>query len=399
MATFSPAEMSRRVDFHRARMTEAGLDALILTSYQATYYLSGAPIHVFGRPSVTILAAGGTAILIAAAIEESHLAVQTWITDRRYYRDGGPIAGSPGTPRSPSESAVELLAAALLELGLGRGRVGFEEASMSCALAAAIREKSPALRLSPASSLVESMRMVKSSEELRILRAADAVADAGLRAFLEIVAPGLTALELHEQVRHAMLAAAADRAPLTPVLLRVGVGLDEPAMGAGHSEAMTFDATNVVRDGQVLDTVFDATIWGYMGNVERAVVVGIPSADVRRDYEAMIDAHERAIEAVRPGELLANVDRAAKRALASRGYETITGTGLGRGIISYEGNSRELGMDVRAYSNVVLEPGMAFSVEPRVGTPRGVFRHCNTVIVTDDGCDVDSSVRRDLIYV
>ena len=57
-------------------------------------------------------------------------------------------------------------------------------------------------------------------------------------------------------------------------------------------------------------------------------------------------------------------------------------------------------MDLRLYSDVVLRPGMAFSLEPDVRVPGvGTFRHCNTIIVTENGCQVDSRVPRGVIWV
>jgi Xaa-Pro dipeptidase len=97
---------------------------------------------------------------------------------------------------------------------------------------------------------------------------------------------------------------------------------------------------------------------------------------------------------------VAQVDRTTKEVFSRYGYGTPTGSGCGRGIVSYEGNARELAMDLRLYSDVVLEPGMAFSLEPDLREPGvGTFRHCNTIIVTHSGCEVDSRLPRGVIWV
>jgi Xaa-Pro dipeptidase len=97
---------------------------------------------------------------------------------------------------------------------------------------------------------------------------------------------------------------------------------------------------------------------------------------------------------------LADVDRAAKAVLQKHGYQTRTGSGCGRGITSYEADARELKMDVRLYSDVILEPGMAFSLEPDLDVSGiGTFRHCNTIIVTENGCEVDSRLPRGIVWV
>ena len=55
MNIFSREEMDRRVTAARAAMERFNLDAVVATSYPASYYLSGAPIHCFGRPMATLI--------------------------------------------------------------------------------------------------------------------------------------------------------------------------------------------------------------------------------------------------------------------------------------------------------------------------------------------------------
>ena len=127
---------------------------------------------------------------------------------------------------------------------------------------------------------------------------------------------------------------------------------------------------------------------------------GEPPDAVRRAFQIMVDANEAAIAATRPGVPLADIDRAAKEVFARHGDQTRTGSGCGRGITSYEADARELTMDLRLYADILLAPGMAFSLEPDLDVPEiGTFRHCNTIIVTDTGCEVDSRLPRGIVAV
>jgi Xaa-Pro dipeptidase len=69
------------------------------------------------------------------------------------------------------------------------------------------------------------------------------------------------------------------------------------------------------------------------------------------------------------------------------------------GVLSYQRRSaRELKLDLRLYSDVILQPGMAFSLKPDLNVPGiGIFRHYNTIIVTENGCEVDSRLPRGII--
>ncbi|MDF2759266.1 MAG: hypothetical protein K0S99_1898 [Thermomicrobiales bacterium] len=398
MSIFSRQEMDRRVAATRVAMDGLALDAVIATSYPASYYLSGAPIHCFGRPMATLVSRQGEAAMMASIIEKGHVAAQSWIEDVRHYWDYN-VTPVFTNPQPPLQSMVELLASTIEERGLSQARIGIEDATLPLAHLAAFRSVLANVEFVEASDMLDRLRLVLSAEELALTRAADAIADVGQERLIELITPGATARDLVDQVRAAMLDAILERHPEMPFHVHVGTGLGAVAKGSGHSEWATWNGESRIEIGQLLETVISVWLWGYWGNVERAVYVGEPSPEVREAFQIMVDANEAAIAATRPGIPLADVDRAAKAVLTEHGYQTRTGSGCGRGITSYEADARELKMDLRLYSDVILEPGMAFSLEPDLDVPgMGTFRHCNTIIVTKTGCDVDSRVPRGIVW-
>jgi Xaa-Pro dipeptidase len=380
-------------------MDELELEAVIATSYAASYYLSGAPIHFFGRPMATLIPREGEAAMVTSIIEQGHVEPQSWIDDIRYYWDYN-TTPNHDHPQPPLQSMTQLLAEAVEERNLAKGRIGIEDAKLPLAHAEAFRRALPAAQFVGASQALDGLRLVMSSEELALTRAADAIADVGQEKLIELIAPGASARDLVDQVRAAMLDAILKRHPEMPFHFHVGTGLGAAEKAAGHSEWATWNGETRVVAGQILETVLSVWLWGYWGNVERAVSVGEPSDDVRRCFEIMVEANEAAIAMIRPGVTLADVDRATKAVFTREEYQTRGGSGCGRGITSYEADARELKMDLRLYADVVLEPGMAFSLEPDLDVPGiGTFRHCNTIIVTETGCQVDSRVPRGVIWV
>jgi Xaa-Pro aminopeptidase len=395
---FSDAELAGRLQALREAMRDAGLDAVILTSYPAIYYVTGVPLHQFGRPAAAVIPTTGDPALIVSIIELDHVRAQTPIGEILTYTDHNPEP-SYVHPRPPRASLIHHLGRLLDGRRLDRGSIGLEDASLARGTWVTFQVAFPEARWLPASALLDRLRLVKSAAELEFIRAADAIADIGQLTLLDVMAPGRTAEVLHEAGRSAMIGAILERHPGVPFHLRVDPGLGDPALGAGHSEWITWGSGDVVEPGRVLVTMVDCILWGYTGNVERTVVVGEPSDAVRRDFEAMIEANERAIATVRPGIPLADVDRTCKDVLSRAGHGTRSGSGVGRGPISYEGGWRESAMDVRLYAEVVLEPGMSFSIEPDLRTDEATYRHCNTIIVTADGCEVDSRVPRGVLLV
>ena len=399
MPIFSRQEMDRRRAAVRLKMNQLELDAIIATSYPASYYLSGAPIHAFGRPNATLIPRKGEAAMVTSIIEQEHVAAQSWISDRRHYFDYN-VTPTHADPQPPLQSMVNLLATAVAERGLSQSRIGIEDAKLPLAHLAALRAGIPQAEFVEASDMLDRLRLVMSNEELALTRAADAIADVGQERLIELIRPGASGRDLVDQVRATMLDAILERYPEMPFHFHIGTGLGSTAKGSGHSEWATWNCESRIEAGQLLETVISVWLWGYWGNVERAVYVGEPSREVQQAFQVMVDANEAAIAVTRPGTLLADVDRAAKAVLTTHGYQTRTGSGCGRGITSYEADARELKMDLRLYSDVILEPGMAFSLEPDLDVPGiGTFRHCNTIIVTENGCDVDSRLPRGIVWV
>ncbi len=399
MPIFSRQEMERRWTNLRRRMAEQGLDVVIATSYAGSYYLSGTPIHSFGRPMATLVPLEGQPAIVESIIEIGHTRAQSWIEDVRTYWDYNPEPVFDN-PQPPLASMVDLVKAALADRGLLAGRIGIEDAHLPLAHYEALKAALPKASFVGVSDVLDRLRTVLSAEELQLVRQADAVADAGQEAMIQALAPGKSAYELTSQVKALMTELILKEHPDKPFLIHAGCGLGSSAKGAGHTEWTTWGAEDRVRPGQILETVISVWLWGYWGNVERAVAVGKPTGAALRAFEIMVEANETAIAAIRPGMKLADVDRLTKQVLTKYGYTTRTGSGCGRGIVSYEANARELKMDLRLYSDVILEPGMAFSLEPDLDEPGiGVYRHCNTIIVTEDGCQVDSRVPRGVIWV
>jgi Xaa-Pro aminopeptidase len=375
------------------------LDAVLVTSYPALYYLTGVPLHQYGRPAAAVMVRGGPSAIITSIIEKTHVDAQSWVEDRRHYLDYG-LTGSFADPITPPESLVSLVGEIVLDRGLAAGRIGYEEWDLPAGRLADLTARLPGVKFIPMSEAIARLRVRLSDEELHWLRRADAIADAGLEALIANYQHGRTAPELDEIARGAMVGEALRDGTGAPFAIYAGIGLGSARKGAGHSEWVTWDATDRVVAGRQVLLDCRATVWGYYGNVERTILVGDVPDSMDQPYSVMLDANAAGLAATRPGVTLREIDLACKTVLLGHGYTTRTGSGLGRGITSYEGDARELLMDVRPYNELVLEPGMAYELAPDVLHQHlGLFLHATTVIITETGYELDSRLPLSVIRV
>ena len=138
---------------------------------------------------------------------------------------------------------------------------------------------------------------------------------------------------------------------------------------------------------------FGAAFAGYKADTTRIAVVGEPSAKQREIHRIVLEAHDAAIAAVRPGVTTGDVDAAARRVIEAAGYgeNFFHRVGHGIGLEGHEDPSLDPG------SRTVLQPGMVFTIEPGVYLPGfGGVRIEDDVVVIDGGCRVLTKADRTL---
>ena len=138
----------------------------------------------------------------------------------------------------------------------------------------------------------------------------------------------------------------------------------------------------VFQAGDLLVSETGAPVWGYNAELERGMVIGEPSDEVRRLFEHTAAAQEAAFAASRPGATCADVDGAVLRYFEQHDLMPYwrQHTGHAIGLRNHEAPFLDVG------DRTVLEPGMVFTIEPGLYAARlGGLRHSDTVVVTEDG--------------
>jgi Xaa-Pro aminopeptidase len=151
--------------------------------------------------------------------------------------------------------------------------------------------------------------------------------------------------------------------------------------------------TIAFQPGDVLVSETSAPVWGYHAELERAMVIGEPTAEVQRLFEHMLAAQQVAFAAIRPGRTCADVDGAVLAYFEEHGLLPywMQHTGHGIGLRNHEAPFLDVG------DATMLEAGMVLTVEPGVyASEVGGFRHSDTVVVTPDGVNILTDYPRDL---
>jgi Xaa-Pro aminopeptidase len=234
---------------------------------------------------------------------------------------------------------------------------------------------------------IERFRAIKDEAEVTVLRqAAQRLTDVAA-AGLDAVRAGIPERDVAGVIETALRRSGYER-PAFDTIVASGPNSALPHYRAGD---------RALRAGDLVVLDFGGVLDGYCSDLTRTVSVGQPSSKAIRLHAAVREAQAAAIKAVRPGVTTADVDAAARQVLVAHGLGEAFGHGTGHG----------LGLDVHEEPRVSkprsdvppvrLEPGMVFTIEPGAYLPGfGGVRIEDDVLVTETGCEVLTSVPRDL---
>jgi Xaa-Pro aminopeptidase len=140
-----------------------------------------------------------------------------------------------------------------------------------------------------------------------------------------------------------------------------------------------------IEKGDFILIDFGSGFQGYYSDQTRTVVCGSPSAEQQKIYEIVKDAHDKAVEKVRPGIPVAEIDGAARDHIRNQGYGEYFGHGTGHGI----GLAVHEDPAVNGENKGLLQEGMVFTIEPGIYLPDwGGVRVEDMVLVTPQGAEV-----------
>jgi Xaa-Pro aminopeptidase len=241
-------------------------------------------------------------------------------------------------------------------------------------------------KLVSAPPLIERARMVKDRAEIRLIRNAVTLGASLFRIAREKIRPGAKEVEVAAAMEYEARRGGAEGMSFSTI---VAAGKRSAVVHGRASEARIPGCGFVVCD-------FGVILAGYCSDRTRTVHVGRPSSGAQRMYEAVLEAQQAAIRAVRPGASAAAVDAAARKVLRRRHlarYFTHS-TGHGVGLEIHEAPRLAAGQTQE------LEPGMVITIEPGVYLPgkQGV-RIEDVVVVTRAGCEVLTPTDKELIVV
>lgn len=361
---FHEADRSRpavRLSLLRKEMERAGVDAFLVSHLPNIFYLSGFT--------------GSAAILVICGSGE------TLFTDSRYAIQAA----------RETEARVEIVRGSLNSAAGGHfarsraRRIGIEAVCVTVSQKSALdKAVGRGAHWIPWDGKIEALRAVKDPSELAIMRDAARIACSSWEEVLPLVKPGVREIELAAELEFRIRRKGAS-----------GPAFDT-IVGSGPRGALPHALASERAVGKNELVVFDlgAILRRYSSDLTRTVFVGRAPAEVRRWYNAVLEAQSAARDILRAGISAGEVDAAARKVLqrAGLGKRFVHSTGHGLGLEVHEMPRLARG------EKTLLQAGMVVTIEPGVYIEgKGGIRIEDDALVTTDGADYLTHANRELI--
>jgi len=350
---FTDQEYKNRLNKIRETMSKKKMDMVILTSMHNIAYYTGFIYCSFGRPYGCVITEKKI-VTISANIDASqpwrrsncdNLIYTDWKRDN-FLRAIVSIIGREDPPKN----------------------IGIEEDHLTLEMMSKVKSIFTFSTFKDVSKDLMNLRMIKSEEEIEIIKNGARIADLGAEEIVKHIRPGESELEIAIQGRDRMEREIAKTYPDaeymdTWVWFQSGINTD----GAHNPKT-----NRKLKIGDILSLNTFPMISGYYTALERTLFVEKVDDASLKAWEANVKVHKRGLELIKPGVKCSEICIELNELFAELGYIQYRTFGYGHsfGMLSHF-YGREAGLELREDIETVLEKNMVISMEPMIMIPEG----------------------------
>jgi len=371
---FSQIEYQNRLDKLRTTISKNNLDMIILTSMHNIAYYTGFIYCSFGRPYGCVISEKKM-VTISANIDSS----QPW---RRSFCDN--VIYTDWKKDNFLKAIVSIIAK-----DQPPNNIGIENDHVTIEIKEKLNSLFSFSKFKDVSKDLMKLRIIKSKEEIEIIRNGAKIADIGAGEIVKHIKVGASELEIAMTGRNKMELEIAKIYPEaeymdTWVWFQSGINTD----GAHNPKT-----SRKLVSGDILSLNTFPMISGYYIALERTLFLNNVDDASLKAWEANIKIHKRGLELIKPGVKCSEICHELNDLFAELGYLQYRTFGYGHsfGVLSHF-YGREAGLELREDVDTILQPNMVISMEPMIMIPEGKpgsggYREHDMLIVNDNGAE------------
>jgi Xaa-Pro dipeptidase len=357
-----------------ASLQTSNLDAVILNPGPTMTYLTGVDFHLMERPIILFVAPGHDPALVLPELELLKVDMFPYKVQAFAY----------GEDPSEWNNAFRKASQAL---GLDGKRIGVEPRQLRLLEFSHVKVGAPESEYPDASEVLTGLRLKKDKAEVEAMRRAVKIAQDALEATIPLIKIGMTERELSSELVIQLLKHGSDPTlPFSPIV----------SSGPNGANPHASPSERKLQAGDLLVIDWGAAYNHYISDLTRTFAVRDVDDECKKIHKIVQEANAAGRAAGKPGVPCANVDKATREVIEKSGYGKYFTHRTGHGI-GMEGHEDPY---MRGDNMQLLEPGMAYTVEPGIYLPnRNGVRIEDNVVITETGADVLSDMPREIRVV
>ncbi len=371
----------------QTRLKDAGIDLAIITDESSIAYLAGFWGYLsveFGRPTFLLVRPDQSPIVITPLMESEMVSAMTWVEDIHTWEDSGP---------NRWENILNKA------IGDNPRRIGVEVAALPPIVRNWFDDQMPGVGLNNISDIMGDMRMIKSAEEIEVMKQAGQIAGAMMAGAEDALGEGRPEFEAALAVIDAGTRKAAGfltdkgwEAFISPMIHNLQI------MQSGTDTSMVHRRASVkpLSKGDPVYFCFCnmAQFKQYKLGFDRMFFIKEISDEAAEVQQAAIDAQQAAIAAIKPGVTAESIAQAANEVYAEHNFETGYRTGRSIGMAYLESPELKEG------DKTLLQAGMTFAVDGGISVDGELGgRIGDSIVVTETGCEYITEYPRKILMV
>jgi Xaa-Pro dipeptidase len=351
-----------------------GFQALALNPGPSLFYLTGLSFHLMERPVVGLFSPKRDPILILPELERARA-------------EASPLPFELFSYSENEDDRRQAFKDAISAAALTKARIGVEPLCIRLLEYSYLELAAPEASFEPALQTLTKLRLHKDETEIKAMRKAVGIAETAFKELLPTVKVGQTERQIANELIIQLLRAGSE--PELPF---------EPIVASGPNSALPHatPSSRALQHGDLVVIDWGARWQGYVSDITRTLAIGQINPQLRQIHAHVLAANEAGRTVSQPGSQTNQVDSAAREVIDQAGFGQyfIHRTGHGIGLDAHE--PPYISQD----DQTVLEPGMAYTVEPGIYLPdQGGVRIEDNVVITVQGHLCLTSLDRNLFEI
>jgi Xaa-Pro aminopeptidase len=253
--------------------------------------------------------------------------------------------------------------------------LGFEGSTFSYENFRKLEDILPSVNLKSVSEWLDEIRLKKDEDEIKAIKRAIDISSKAFGNIVGLIEEGKVEKDIAVELEYQIKKCGADDVSFDAIV----------ASGSRSALPHGKPSDKKICQGDTLIIDFGSTWNGYNSDETCTHFIGIPDGEQKKIFQIVKEAHDKAIEVIKPGVKASQVDSAARETIIKAGYGDYFGHGTGHGV----GLAIHEKPVVSSFSDAVLGEGMVITVEPGIYIPDwGGVRIEDMVLVTNNGYEV-----------